>query len=301
LAGLVEMGLGLIFPLLLILDLGMSPLLAGIALIPTTVPMIVLSPWVGRWYDRAGGRPPLVLGFAVLASSAVALAVGVHTLDPAARDYLALLPGLVLFGSGLALILAVNDPVSLDSVDDRLAGEVTGVSATAEQAGGAIGIAALYAVFHSVYVHRLQGLTDNGAASGLTPEQGRQLGAALQAAEQTGLSPDHFDEGLVRFLVPAFDASKLAYGAVFLVVLALSVLGAGVSFALVGKPRRPVEAGRDPASARGRSVASRRAGEPEQPNERPQQHDLSEHDAAERKVMGEVAARQDEQPQSEEN
>src|SRR6201999_296230 len=51
LAGLVEMGLGLIFPLLLILDLGMSPLLAGIALIPTTVPMIVLSTSVGKWYD----------------------------------------------------------------------------------------------------------------------------------------------------------------------------------------------------------------------------------------------------------
>ena len=94
LAGLVEMGLGLIFPLLLILDLGMSPLLAGIALIPTTVPMIVLSTSVGKWYDRSGGRPPLVVGFGILAVSAIALAVGVHTLQPTGRDYFVLLPGL---------------------------------------------------------------------------------------------------------------------------------------------------------------------------------------------------------------
>ena len=239
-AGLVEMGLGLIFPLLLILDLGMSPFLAGIALIPTTVPMIVLSTSVGKWYDRSGGRPPLVVGFAILAVSAIALAVGVHTLQPTGRDYFVLLPGLLLFGTGLALVLAVNDPVSLDSVSDTLAGEVSGVSATAEQAGGAIGIAALYAVFHTVYVHRLQDLTHSGSANGLTPEQGSQLSSALQAAEQTGLSPDHFDQSLVRFLVPAFDASKLGYGAVFLAVLALSVAGAVTSFVLVRKPRRTV-------------------------------------------------------------
>ena len=60
--GLAEMGLGVIFPLLLILNLGMDPALAGLALIPTTVPMIVISPLAGRWYDRSGGRPPLVTG-----------------------------------------------------------------------------------------------------------------------------------------------------------------------------------------------------------------------------------------------
>jgi hypothetical protein len=189
LAGIVEMGLGLIFPLLLILNLGMSPILAGIALIPTTVPMIFLSTAVGRWYDRSGGRPPLVAGFSILAVSGIALGLGVHALAPSTHDYFFLLPGLLLFGTGLALVLTANDPVSLDSVDDRLAGQVSGVSATAEQAGGAIGIAALYAVFHATYVHRLQHLTQAGSSQGLTPKQGKQLSQALQAAEQTGLQP----------------------------------------------------------------------------------------------------------------
>ena len=55
LAGMAEIGLGVIFPLLLILNLTMDPALAGLALIPTTIPMVVLAPLAGRWYDRAGG------------------------------------------------------------------------------------------------------------------------------------------------------------------------------------------------------------------------------------------------------
>jgi EmrB/QacA subfamily drug resistance transporter len=235
-AGMVEMGLGLIFPLLLILDLGLSPVLAGLALIPTTVPMIFLSAPVGRWYDRSGGRPALVVGFAVMAVSGLALGLGVHLTNPASRNYFDLLPGLVLFGTGLALVLTANDPVSLDSVDEELAGQVAGVSATAEQAGGAVGIAALYTVFHGVYVHRLQHLTHAGSPQGLTPHQAAQLRQALQAAEQTGLQPDHFNQSLVRYLGPAFDASKLGYGAVFFAVLGISVVGALFSARLVRKP-----------------------------------------------------------------
>ena len=241
LAGMVEMGLGLIFPLLLILNLGMSPVLAGIALIPTTVPMIFLSTVVGRWYDRSGGRPPLVAGFSILAVSGVALGLGVHLIGPTTHDYFFLLPGLLLFGTGLALVLTANDPVSLDSVDDRFACQVSGVSATAEQAGGAIGIAGLYAVFHAIYVHRLQHLTHAGSSTGLTPQQGKQLSQALQAAEQTGLQPHHFDPSLFRYLLPAFNASKLGYGVVFFAVSALSVVGALLAARSVRKPRDPAE------------------------------------------------------------
>jgi MFS family permease len=102
-AGIAEMGVGLLFPLLLILNLGMSPALAGLALIPTTVPMVVVAPLAGRWYDRAGGRPPLITGFAALLAAAVILAVSVH-----AHTYLPLLPGFLLYGIGLGLILTAE-------------------------------------------------------------------------------------------------------------------------------------------------------------------------------------------------
>ena len=252
LGGFVEMGLGLIFPLLLILDLGMSPFVAGLALIPTTVPIVLFSTTIGRWYDRSGGRPPLVIGFGVLGLSGLALGIGVHLLQPAAPNYFFLLPGLLLFGTGLAFVLTACDPVSLDSVDQDLAGQVSGVSATAEQGGGAIGIAGLYAIFHQVYVRRLAHLTHSGSPHGLTPHQSEQLRQALQAAEQTGLQPNHFDQSLVRFLVPAFEASKLGYAAVFFSVIAVSAVGSVAAWRLVRKPagRPSTSAGNNPLVGR---------------------------------------------------
>jgi len=41
--------------------------------------------------------------------------------------------------------------------------------------------------------------------------------------------------------LPAFNASKLGYGAVFFAVSALSVVGALLAARLVGKPRDPAE------------------------------------------------------------
>ena len=96
-----------------------------------------------------------MVGFGTLAFAGVALSLGAW-----GGSYWTLLPGLLLFGTGLALVLTVNDPVSLDSVSDSQDGEVSGVSATAEQAGGAIGIALLYSLFHAVYLHRLTSLVD---------------------------------------------------------------------------------------------------------------------------------------------
>jgi MFS family permease len=56
--------------------------------------MVFLAPLAGRWYDRAGGRPPLVAGFAVLLASGLLLAWGVH-----GHAYLPVLPGLLLYGT----------------------------------------------------------------------------------------------------------------------------------------------------------------------------------------------------------
>ena len=124
-------------------------------------------------------------------------------------------------------MLTVNDPVSLDSIYDNLSGGVSGVSATAEQAGGAVGIAVLYAVFHSVYVQRLHELIDTGPLKDLTAAQYAQLCAALQAAEQTGLSPLHFNRSLVAYLEPGYRASDRGYAAAFVAVAIIALVGWG--------------------------------------------------------------------------
>ena len=54
LAGMAEMGLGVIFPLVLILNLGMPPAKAGLFLIPTTIPMVILRRWSAAGMTASG-------------------------------------------------------------------------------------------------------------------------------------------------------------------------------------------------------------------------------------------------------
>ena len=141
----------------------MPPAKAGLFLIPTTIPMVILAPMVGRWYDRVGGRPPMMIGFTCLGVSGLALALGVDQ-----HSYLWLLPGLLIYGVGLSIVLTVNDPVTLDSIPEADHGQAAGVAATAEQGGGALGIAILYAIFHYVYVQDLKARVNSSSFADLT-------------------------------------------------------------------------------------------------------------------------------------
>lgn len=234
LGGMVEMGLGVIFPLILILNLGMSPALAGLALLPTTLPMVIVAPLAGRWYDRVGGRVPLVVGFATLAVAGVALALGAFS-----HSLLALLPGLLLYGIGLAIVLTVNDPVSLDSVPPQSHGQASGVSATGEQFGGALGIAALYVAFHTTYVTQLERLISSSSLGALDDDQLQRLRNDLESAENTGLDPTTFDPSLAQYLQIAFDASALGYVVAFSAASLIALVGAVAASLLVRRAADP--------------------------------------------------------------
>ena len=114
LAGMIELGLGFLTPFFLLLVVGVSPAAAGVALIPATIPVILAGPLAGRAFDRFGGRWPLVGGFLVLAASGIVLAVSVSS-----ESAVALIPGLLLQGLGLGIVLTVNDPTGLTAVPDK--------------------------------------------------------------------------------------------------------------------------------------------------------------------------------------
>ena len=57
------------------------------------MPLIFILPLVGRCYDKAGTRPPMLTGYLLLPASGVVLALGGFTFN-----YWLVMPGLLLYG-----------------------------------------------------------------------------------------------------------------------------------------------------------------------------------------------------------
>lgn len=132
---------GMMFLLVLHLQvsLGYSPLAAGSALLPVTVLMLVLSPRVGALADRIGPRRPMTIGTATMALG-LWLLVGV---DLDARFVHDILPGLVIFGLGLAAMVTPLTATALAAAPDDLAGTASAVNNAIARTGGLLAVAAL--------------------------------------------------------------------------------------------------------------------------------------------------------------
>jgi EmrB/QacA subfamily drug resistance transporter len=232
LAGMIELGMGFILPLYLLLVLKLSPALAGIALIPATVPIIVVAPLAGRLFDRRGGRLPVVHGFAILAASSVWLAIVVTD-----GHFYELVPGLVLQGVGLGMVLTVNDPTGINAVPEEDRGQASGVIDTTEQFGGAIGIAVLYAVLIGTYVSRR---TEILAAHHKhpSPERLEELRAFLVHSEQTGLRSSAIPRSVVPYILEARTAFLDAFQTTMWVAAGIAALAAIICALLVTKGDR---------------------------------------------------------------
>jgi MFS family permease len=235
LAGAIELGLGFLLPFFLLLVVGVSPLVAGIALIPATVPIMLAGPLAGRAFDRMGGRAPLVVGFLVLAASGVALALAAPE-----KAVPWLIPGLILQGIGLGIVLTVNDPTGLNSVPERDAGQGAGMINTSEQLGGALGIAILTAVEVGYYKHLVFGrLAERGIHP--TSEQVERFTEFIQKAEQHGLS--HVKQShLIREAISYVTAAHVdAFQLMFFVSAGIALAGAVACLALVRRTDRVTE------------------------------------------------------------
>src|SRR5262249_42804912 len=225
----------------------------GGALPPRALGGVLAPPRGGGGGAGGGGRPPLIAGFATLLAATVLLAWGVHS-----NAYPPVFPGLLLYGIALALILTVNDPVSLDMVPAKDRGQVSGVSATAEHFGGAVGIAVLYVVFHATYVHQLQSKVSSIALPYMTRQQSEQFRNEVAQAIGTGVRPSTFNSSLTPYLLPARAASEDGYSAAFLAVSLLCVVALVLMIRLIRKPPGASELA-EATSARSHAVAGQEA------------------------------------------
>ncbi|MCW2992986.1 MAG: family efflux transporter permease subunit, partial [Conexibacter sp.] len=122
---------------------GLSPLQAGLRVLPWTIMPMFVAPVAGILSDRIGARPLMATGLA-LQAIAIGWLSAVITPDVA---YGALLAPFVLAGTGMALVFAPAANAVLGSVKEEEAGQASGATNAIRELGGVLGVAVLASVF----------------------------------------------------------------------------------------------------------------------------------------------------------
>ncbi len=135
-------GLGAVF-FLLVLQLQIvaefRPIAAGVAILPITMIMLVLSARSGQLAYRIGPRLQMSVG-------PVICAVGLWLMlriGPGASYVVDVLPGVGVFGFGLAVMVAPLTATALSAAPDKHAGLASGVNNAVARAAGLMAIAVL--------------------------------------------------------------------------------------------------------------------------------------------------------------
>ncbi len=128
--------------------LGMSPLNAGLRLLPWTATPLVVAPLAGTLSDRIGQRPLMVLGMLLQGAGFVGIAVVATT----GVAYAVLVLPLVIAGVGVSMVFATAPTAALNAVAPPDMGKAAGANSTLQRFGGAFGVAVTTAVF-AAYGH----------------------------------------------------------------------------------------------------------------------------------------------------
>jgi EmrB/QacA subfamily drug resistance transporter len=123
-------------------DLGYSALAAGTAFLPASIVLILLSSRSGALAQRVGPRLPMAVGPVVAAGGLILLA-GVRPGD----SYLtSVLPGVVVFGAGLTLIVAPLTAAVMAAVDAHHLGVGSAINNATARIGGLLAVAVVPAL-----------------------------------------------------------------------------------------------------------------------------------------------------------
>ncbi|RZQ61880.1 DHA2 family efflux MFS transporter permease subunit [Amycolatopsis suaedae] len=132
-------GMSMLLVMQLQVSLGYSPTAAGMASLPITVVMLLLSGRSGALAQRIGPRVQLVAGPLLIAAGFLLLlrvAPGAGYLDT-------VLPAVTVFGLGLAVVVAPVTATVLAAAPDHHAGVASGVNNAIARAGSLLAIAVL--------------------------------------------------------------------------------------------------------------------------------------------------------------
>lgn len=141
----VYLGLIVFAPLFLQHEVGLRPLVAGVALAVALGPIIAVAPVTGRVVDQVGARrPALVTALTgTVAFTWLTLAASAHSLPW-------IIPALLLYGISIPAVYNCAVIAAQNTVADAHRGQASGIITSAAQMGATIGIAVIGAVIAAV-------------------------------------------------------------------------------------------------------------------------------------------------------
>ena len=139
--------------------MGFSPLRAGVAFLPLTAALFVMSRTAPRLMPRLGAKPLMIIG---MLPAIVSLA-WLSRVSPATDYWSGVFGPMMLLGIGMGLVFVPLTTASLAGVAPADSGAASSMVNVMQQVGGALGLAVLVAVFgtasRNAAGHPLPGLT----------------------------------------------------------------------------------------------------------------------------------------------
>ncbi|HLY49687.1 MAG TPA: MFS transporter [Solirubrobacteraceae bacterium] len=122
-----------------------SPLETGVRFLPSTILIIIAGPVAGRLADRIGSRPLMTLGLLI-----VSAALFIQSQITPHSGYGLLLPGFVLMGIGMGLVMSPMSTAAMNAVDRTKAGVASGTLSMSRMVGGTFGVAVMGALVTAI-------------------------------------------------------------------------------------------------------------------------------------------------------
>ncbi|HEU5029335.1 MAG TPA: MFS transporter [Spirillospora sp.] len=204
---------------------GMSPVDAGVRMLPMTGIFIVASPIAGALTNRFGPRLPLVLGMAFTATAMFGLSrIGVDA------PYVQLWPWFVLVGLAFGMVIVAGTEAIVGNAPAHLAGVAGGLQQTASQVGGVLGTSVLGVLLSTKVGDVLFGrLTESGVPAGAAHQLSGTDGLVAQGVAPVppgtpGPAAKAITDGSHLAFMDGFQTSLTVAGAVAVVAVLAALL-----------------------------------------------------------------------------
>ncbi len=241
--------LGIFFPMTLFLQgaLGFTPIRAGLTMTPMSIVILLTAPLAGRLTDRIGARWILITGLGLMTVGIFFLVTRITV----ATTWQALLPALVVTGTGMGMTFSPMTAATMKEVPPSIVGSASGILNTMRNVGQVLGIAVLGSVLQS----RL-GVTMAGELTGVPLDPGLEARITqLTADSRIAEIPALLQRGQADLIPVVMAALRQAFVDAVQTTFVAGAVGVAVALAVAFFIRNPTPVGeREPARETARTA-----------------------------------------------